>query len=319
MKLSRRNFFSTSFAGAVITTAIRPAYSSIDVQQIPIIDTHTHFYDPTRPEGIPWPAKTDSLLYRKVLPAEFKTVTKPYGVVGTIIVEASPWVEDNQWLLDLAANDPFIVGIVGNLTPGEEQFAAHLQRFKRNTAFRGIRLGSGQLAHGIDRPEFLKDIQRLIEADLEVDLLGGPDMLPLVAQLAKQFPQLRIVINHLANVKIDGNEPPEEWKRGVLATSKHPNVFMKVSATVENGRIDGRKASSDVSFYRPTLRTVWNAFGEDRLIFGSDWPCSDVGGDYGQIVNIVKDFFADFGIDASKKFFSTIAQAAYRWPSRVKF
>src|SRR5262245_50765938 len=84
----------------------------------PIIDCHTHFYDPTRPEGVPWPSKDDKLLYRPVLPADFIAIARPLSVTGTVVVEASPRVEDNQWVLDRAAEEPFIVGLVGNLAPG---------------------------------------------------------------------------------------------------------------------------------------------------------------------------------------------------------
>lgn len=84
----------------------------------PALDAHTHFYDPGRPQGVPWPGKEDKLLYRTVLPGDFKKLTKNHRVVSTIVVEASPWLEDNQWLLDLAARDPFVVGVVGHLDPG---------------------------------------------------------------------------------------------------------------------------------------------------------------------------------------------------------
>ena len=70
-----------------------------------IIDTHTHFYDPTRPQGVPWPPKENQLLYRTVLPADAQALAAPVGVTGTVVVEASAWLEDNQWILDLAAND----------------------------------------------------------------------------------------------------------------------------------------------------------------------------------------------------------------------
>ena len=91
-----------------------------------VIDTHTHFYDPTRKEGVPWPGKADKVLYRTVLPAEYKKLAAPHGVTGTVVVEASPRVEDNQWLLDLAEDEPLIVGIVGHLSPGQRDFAANL-------------------------------------------------------------------------------------------------------------------------------------------------------------------------------------------------
>ena len=88
-----------------------------------IIDTHIHLYDPTRPQGVPWLSPDDEVLYRKVFPEDYKALAIPEGVTGTVVVEASEWVEDNQWILDIAADEPFIVGFVGNLQPGSEDFA----------------------------------------------------------------------------------------------------------------------------------------------------------------------------------------------------
>ncbi|HEY3790024.1 MAG TPA: amidohydrolase family protein, partial [Urbifossiella sp.] len=130
MKLTRREILAVPMALAA---------TAADSPQGAIIDTHTHFYDPTRPEGVPWPGQDDKLLFRKVLPDEFKKLAKPHGVTGTVVVEASPRVEDNQWLLDLAKDEPFLVGIVGRLLPGDEEFAKHLKRFAKNPLFRGIR------------------------------------------------------------------------------------------------------------------------------------------------------------------------------------
>src|SRR3954463_3661175 len=94
-------------APLVMALALVQAPAAQEKPKLDIIDTHTHFYDPTRPQGVPWPGKGDKKLYRPVLPSEYKQLAKPFGVVGTIVVEASPWVEDNQWLLDLAAKEPF--------------------------------------------------------------------------------------------------------------------------------------------------------------------------------------------------------------------
>ena len=91
-----------------------------------IVDTHTHFYDPYRPEGVPWPPQDNSLLYRRVLPDDYKAVALTEGVTGTVVVEASEWVEDNRWILELAATEPFIVGFVGNLDPESDDFERHL-------------------------------------------------------------------------------------------------------------------------------------------------------------------------------------------------
>lgn len=306
---SRREFLlgSLGMLGSATLFAAEP---------LQIVDTHTHFYDPERPQGVPWPGKDDKSLYRRVLPEHFRAVAGPLGVTGTVIVEASPWVEDNQWILDLAAKDPFVLGLVGNLTPGAEPFVGHLKRFAANPLFRGIRVNSGPLRTGLDRPEFMADLNRLADADLELDINGGPELLPLAEQVARRLPKLRIVINHLANVKIDGPNLNQEWLEGMRAVSRHDQVYLKVSALVESAARDGRQAPRDSEYYAPILESVWKLFGEDRLIYGSNWPVSDRAADYALILKIVMDFFRSKGSQATSKFFATNAMSAYRWPTR---
>src|SRR4051794_5762163 len=73
-----------------------------------IIDTHIHLYDPSRPQGVPWPPKDNKLLYRTTLPADFQAAMRGLGVTGVVVVEASVLLEDNQWILDLAKDNPII-------------------------------------------------------------------------------------------------------------------------------------------------------------------------------------------------------------------
>jgi predicted TIM-barrel fold metal-dependent hydrolase len=90
---------------------------------------------------VPWPDKNEAALYQPALPDRYRKVTKGLAVVGAIEVECSPWLEDNQWVLDIAAKDTIIVGTVGNLEPGTPVFRRHLERFHRNPCF-GIRYGT---------------------------------------------------------------------------------------------------------------------------------------------------------------------------------
>ena len=172
-----------------------------------IIDTHTHFYDPTRPEGVPWPNPDDEVLYRRVMPEDFKVLAVPEGATGTVVVEASKWLEDNQWILDLAADEPFIVGFVGHLEPDAADFEKNLNRFSVNPLFRGIRLGGGHL-RSIGDTTFMANIEKLAAKALTLDLLINPDMLSTLPALVEHTPEMRIVINHIAGVRIS-EEPPE--------------------------------------------------------------------------------------------------------------
>lgn len=309
---NRRDFLLSSLAISAGACATALAQAATAPQ---IVDTHTHFYDPTRPEGVPWPGKGDKSLYRRVLPDDYKAIAQQHGVTGTIVVEASSWVEDNQWVLDLAEKDPFVLGLVGNLPVGTDAFAKHLARFVKNPQFRGLRVNAGPLKKGLETPEYLADIRRLNEADLELDVNGGPELLPLVDQLAAKLPELRIVINHLANVKIDGPKLDDAWLAGIKATARHKHIFMKVSALVEGASRDGKQAPRDTAFYAPVLDAVWEAFGEDRVIYGSNWPVSERAADYATVQKIVADYMRDRGAKATEKFFALNAKAAYRWPA----
>ncbi len=308
MATTRRQFLTTLAAASAAgcATAGRPA-------PLTIIDTHTHFYDPARPGGVPWPGKGDALLHRTTLPADYRAQPVAQPVTGTVVVEASGLVEDNQWILDLAAKDKFIVGFVGNLKPGEDAFAGNLKRFAANPTYRGIRVNEGALRTGLANPSFLVDIRRLADADLELDVNGGPTLLPEVVRLAKELPTLRIVINHLANTRIDGKNVSPTWRTDLGAAAQFPRVFLKVSALVEGtGKSDG-SAPRDVEYYRPWLDIAWNAFGPDRLIYGSNWPVSARFAPLATVQGIVHDYFSAKGRPALEKFFAQNAQAAYRW------
>lgn len=311
---TRRHFLQTT------TTALAASAAACSTPRasapLTIIDTHTHFYDPKRPEGVPWPGKGDALLHRTTLPADYRAQPVPQPVTATVVVEASPLLEDNQWILDLAAKDKFIVGFVGHLKPGEDAFAGHLKRFAANPLYRGIRISEGALRTGLNNPAYLADIKRLADANLELDVNGGPTLLPEVVRLAKELPGLRIVINHLANTRIDGKNVSATWQRDLEAAAKSPQVFLKVSALVEGtGKNDG-SAPRDVEFYRPWLDICWNAFGADRLIYGSNWPVSARFASLATVQGIAHDYFAARGREALEKFFAKNAATAYRWVKR---
>jgi predicted TIM-barrel fold metal-dependent hydrolase len=324
--LSRRSFLrvAASVGGAALVAprfgaAADPAPAARP-KGLPdqIIDTHTHFYDPTRPEGIPWPGKGDATLYKPTLPEHFRKVAVPHGATGTVVVEASPRLEDNQWLLDLAEKDPFLVGIVGNLSPGEEGFRRHIARFAKNSLYRGFRINGGDLPKRLEQDEFVADLKRVADLDLELDINGGPTMLPGIALLAEKVPDLRIVINHVANLRNDGKAPDPDWVKGMAACAKGKNVFCKVSALAEGATrkdADGL-APKETGYYVPLLDAVWKIWGDDRVIYGSNWPVSARAASYADVQRVVFEYVSPKGKTATEKFFAGNARTAYKWVDR---
>lgn len=309
--IDRRAFLEASTAcvvGIITTEQVEAA----ETEFVPALDAHTHFYDPTRSQGVPWPGKQDKVLYRAVLPAEFQELTSKLRVQSTIVVEASPWVEDNQWLLELAEKNPVIVGIVGHLDPVSDEFAKHCERFAANKLFRGIRVNHANLRRGLEQPAFLDNLRLLVKHDLQLDVNGGPDMPNDVAKLAQLMPDLRIVINHEANLTIDGKTPQAEWRKGMEVSAAGKQVWCKVSALAEGTRRKEGHAPDDVDFYRPVLDALWEIFGEDRLIYGSNWPVSVRAASYATVHSIVNRYFHEKGKHAAEKYFLRNAQRAYK-------
>lgn len=317
--MDRRVFLSECIAGATGIAAVgfvTPLWSaSVQVpEDLDIIDCHTHFYDPSRPEGIPWPEKGSSL-YRTVLPQHLKALPQFRPVTGTVIVEASSAIEDNAWLLDLATDDPFIVGIVGHLKPESEDFAGTVKRFAANRLFRGIRISVHQLKSMVAKND-LGALKILADHDLALDVNGGPETPEVISLVAARLPALRFVLNHVGNVAVTAESPPSMWINGIQAAARHANVFCKISALVEGAARDGKQAPENLEFYRPYIDVVWNAFGDDRVIYGSNWPVSERAADYVVLQRISFTYARERGPQALRNFCSLNAARAYKWVER---
>ncbi len=311
--MSRRQFLEyagVSFAAASVFA--RPELSIADSTTMPVIDTHTHFYDPTRPQGVPWPSGTDPL-YKPHLPEHFRILTEKHGVVGTVVVEASSWVEDNQWVLDLAKENPVIVGFIGNLEPGKPEFAGHLERFSANPVFRGLRLNGLVLTRNLGDRAFKDDLRRLTDRQLTLDLVGDTQMLPAIGRLAKLVPDLHIVIDHLPFREWDGD--PTAMRRALTGIAGLQNVYAKISDVL---RREDERIVEEPEFYRPGLDMLWELFGPDRAMFGSNWPVCERVAPYASVIKVVAEYFSTKKQSEAEKFFRTNSQAAYQWKSRGK-
>ena len=275
---------------------------------IPVIDTHIHLFDTSRPQGVPWPPKDDKVLYHPALPERYRKLALPFGIKGAIEVECSTWLEDNQWVLDVAKKDPIIVGTVGDLEPGTPEFKKQLERFHRNPLFLGIRYGNlwdRDLGKSLRKPEFVADLKLLAQAGLVMDTANPTEQLMRDALRATELvPTLRVVLDHLPEM-----EPVTVWQE----LAKRPNVWVKISGIVR--RVDG-KVPLDVAFYRDRLDRIFETFGEDKVMFGSDWPNSDQWASYPEVFTLAKQYFQTKSRGAAEKYYWKNSIAAYRWVHR---
>ncbi len=280
-----------------------------------MIDTHIHLYDPTREDGIPWPPKDDEVLYKPHLPAEFKRVSKPSGLTGVIIVEASDRLVDNRWVLDLVKGDDYFVALVGNIDPYADDFSQQLGKLKKDPRFVGIRARNGSDKKKINYtdPKFIASMRELAKSNLSVDILangGGVEAVKQVDQLARTIPELRIVVDHVLGYDFDGKAANPEWVAAVEMLAKNKNVWCKISGLYQ--RSVQQPAPHDIKHYSSVLDVLWENLGAERLIFGSNWPCTKNSGDYTSFVKLVNEYFSAKGQEACERYFWKNAAEAYQ-------
>jgi len=308
--VQRRDFLAAAAVAAPALAAANP---------IPIIDTHIHLFDPRRPQGIPWPPK-DAKFYKPTLPADYRALTKSLGVVGAIEVECSPWLEDNQWVLDASANETIMVGMIGNLEPGKPDFAKQLDRFAKNKLFRGIRYGNlwdRSLHEELKKPEFIAGLKLLAKGGFTLDSANPTvSLLEDLIVVGDKVPDLKIVIDHLPKIAVPTDAKGRAAYDAALKTIKaRPKYYVKLSAVLNK---IGDRIPYDVAPYKAKLDSLYEVFGPDRVLYGSDWPNSEPLGNYGQVLAVVKQYFDGKSPEAAEKYFWKNSVQAYGWVKRDK-
>ncbi len=286
---------------------------------IPIIDTHIHLFDPRRPQGIPWPPKT-AKFYKPTLPADYRALTKSLGIVGAIEVECSPWLEDNQWVLDVSAKETIMVGMIGNLEPGKPDFPKQLERFSKNPLFRGIRCGylwDRNIRTDLQSQAFVDGLRRLGAGGYTLDSANPTvALLEDLIHVGDKAPNLKIVIDHLPKIVVPADPKGRAaYDAAIKILSARPNVYVKISAVLNK---IGDRIPYELSPYKAKIDSLYDAFGPDRLLYGSDWPNSEPLGNYAQVLSVVREYFTAKGPEVAEKYFWKNSVTAYGWKRREK-
>jgi L-fuconolactonase len=283
----------------------------------PIVDTHIHFYQVTRAAGVPWPSPKNQRLYRDVLPAEYKALAQRHGIIASGIVEASPLDEDNQALLDLVRGDRFFPFYIAQLDIDAGDFPAKLDRLARDRRVVGIRAFLWNAEITLDETQ-RAHLRALATRGMTLDIIsrGTKNPKDRVSALAAAVPELRIVINHLGGAK--GERPTPEWELEIRRLADlHRNVYVKFSSFFDmyapaTGEDASWEAPAPLAAYRAHFDVLMSAFGEDRLVWGSNWPVSDLGGDFGRQIQIAEEYLASFGTRVRDKVMYKNALTIYR-------
>ncbi len=271
------------------------------------IDSHNHFwqYDP---KTHAWIDESMSKIQRDFMPEEFESVLSENGFDGTIVVQADQSEQETTSLLALASEYDVIKGVVGWLDLRAENVSDRLAYFSQFEKLLGIR----HIVQAEPDPEFMlrKEFQRglglLKEYNLTYDILVFPHQLAAAAKTVSLHPSQKFVIDHLAKPYIK-KQQIGEWASFMKSIGEHENVMCKLSGLVTEADWDRWQ----VEDFKPYLDVVIEAFGIDRVMFGSDWPVCLVSASYPQVREIVEDYVKEFSEEEQAKVFGINAMKFY--------
>ncbi|GAA0542143.1 amidohydrolase family protein [Chitinophaga japonensis] len=273
-----------------------------------IIDSHQHFWQ-YHPVKDAWITDDMKVIQRDFLPPDLQPVLEQNGVDGCVAVQADQSETETQFLLDLAAAHPFIKGVVGWTDLRAPDLATKLERYAGAGKLKGFR----HIVQGEPDPDFLlredfcKGVQALASYDFTYDILIYPIQLPAAEKFVQRFPLQRLVIDHMAKPYCKTGDIAE-WEKSMRAIAQSPNVYCKISGLVTEADWQ-RWQPAD---FAPYLDVVLDAFGPQRLMYGSDWPVCLVAAEYAQVKGIVTDYISRLGAAEQAAIMGGNATAFYK-------
>jgi L-fuconolactonase len=251
------------------------------------IDAHQHFwkFDPVRDS---WITEGQMSVIRKdFLPEDLFPILKSNNINGCVAVQSNQAEEDTLFLLNLARENVFIKGVVGWIDLSADNIEACLKNYRLHKMLKGFRhvLQGEKDERFMLRPEFKRGISLLNKYDFTYDILIYPNHLKYAELLVAEFPDQRFVIDHLAKPDIK-NKKIDRWKMDMETISKYQNVSCKISGMVTEADWN----LWDKKDFNPYLDIVFNAFGINRVMYGSDWPVCNLAGGYDKSLEIFSDY-----------------------------
>jgi L-fuconolactonase len=240
------------------------------------IDAHQHFWRLADRHG-EWPPASLAPLHRDFAPADLLPALQRCGIAGTVLVQSLPTPQDTAFLLDLAAHQAFVRGVVGWVDLKAPDAAAQIAALARRRALKGLRPMLQDLADDawIDDAALDPAVHAMLAHGLCFDALVRPRQLVALRAFALRHPRLPIVVDHAAKPEIARAAWQQPWQRDIAALAALPNVCCKLSGLLT----EAGDAPSE-SRLRPVVDHLFASFGADRLMWGSDWPVLHLAGDY---------------------------------------
>lgn len=273
-----------------------------------IIDAHQHFWKHNTSDYV-WMEDWMHRLKSDHEPHHLKQLINKVDVSGTIAVQARQMIKETDYLLNLAAESKWILGVVGWFDFSAEDLEQTVERYAENSRLVGAR----ELIHDMADPDYAisrthtNAIRIIGESDLAYDLLLRPQHIPAAIKLVDMFPNQRFIVDHIAKPDISDHEI-EPWKTQISLIAERPNVYCKLSGMVTEADPDSWTAEQ----LRPYVDICLETFGPSRLMVGSDWPVCTLAGSYEETMAVVLDYLQDLSLPERDRILHATCEEAYR-------
>ncbi len=271
-----------------------------------VVDSHIHLWRRARGD-YDWLTPDLSEIFRDFGPEDYVSANRGFDTVGAVLVQAAPTVAETEYLLELAQDVPWIQGVVG-WVDFESNAIAALQRLAHNPLFKGVRPMLQDIAptDWVLNRDFSSVFETLESFGLTFDALVQPRHLNAIARLMVRHPKLRLVIDHCAKPNISAGQF-DDWALSIGALAQFPSVSVKFSGLTT----EAKKGEVDASVYAPYLKHLFSTFGEDRVMWGSDWPVVNLSTSAQQWFEVSEELMRGVAVGHWQKFWSRNAQVFY--------
>jgi L-fuconolactonase len=263
------------------------------------IDAHQHFwkFDPVRHN---WITNEMSVIKKDFLPHDLQPLLLQNNFDGCVVVQVDQSEKETQFLIELAKENDFIKGVVGWVNLQSDDIEEKLEYYKAFNIIKGFRhiLQAEEDRKFMLNSQFMRGVSLLHKHNFTYDILIYADQLKYVKGFVAGFPKQKFVIDHLAKPDIK-HKNSEEWKKDIYAAAEYENVYCKISGMVTEADW-GKWKEED---FTPYLDTIVEAFGVNRIMFGSDWPVCLLAASYSQVADIPAKYFSSFSELEQDKFF----------------
>ncbi len=270
------------------------------------IDAHQHFWDPAR-LPYPWMPPEPYPLHRPFLPETLGIILRNNRFDGSLAVQATNAPEEAPWLLDLATQHDFILGVVAWVDLKRPDLGRTLDQLQRHPKFKGVRHPvPEESGDWLFRADGLSGLDELARRQLPFDLLLQSNQLALLPRLADRLPSLSLVLNHAGKPPIAAREI-EPWASDLARAAEIPRLTCKLSGLIAQAD----RAAWTSADLMPYVQHALTCFGPDRLLFGSDWPHCLLAGNWKRSLAAFTQACGPLSVETRSKILGETAMRVY--------